>query len=216
MTDVLVLNYSRREAHVGTVDPDSNWASVTTSLYSSDFNQSQNKFLEIWLKTASDVDGKVTVDLGFISEDQNGNGMFDTEDKPEAGLLTGNTLLEKEEDVGLDGCEDAYENGLGGCLDTLYADVVDNPEWRNNLYGGATVIPMIRTVTTGPLMNNRLSWQIGREIQNRTVSSTALSRTAIPPQVRFRWKAADIPILKISTVMETLTVKMTISVPLSI
>ena len=136
MTDVLAMNYTRREAHLGTVDPDSNWASVTASLYSSDYNQSQNKFFEIWLKTASDIDGKMSVDLGFISEDQNGNGMFDTEDKPEAGLLTGNTLLEKEEDVGLDGCEDAYENGLGGCLDTLYANVVDNPDWQDKLYAG--------------------------------------------------------------------------------
>ena len=115
LTDILELNYTRRQA--GNVNPDSNWAAITTSFYSSDYNQSQNKFFEIWLLGNK---GKMFVDLGFISEDQNGNNAFDTEDKPEAGLLTGNTLLEDEEDVGLDGCIDEYENGFGGCVPEGY------------------------------------------------------------------------------------------------
>lgn len=120
LTDILVLNFSRRQEQTDSVHADSTWAGITAALYSGDYNQSQNKFFEIWLLTRDDIQAKMTVDLGFISEDQNGNRTFDTEDKPEAGLLMGNTFLEDDEDIGLDGCEDAYEDGYGGCLDTTY------------------------------------------------------------------------------------------------
>ncbi|MEE9168013.1 MAG: cell surface protein SprA [Candidatus Neomarinimicrobiota bacterium] len=120
LTDILVLNYSRRKTQIGSVDPDSTWGGITASLYSSSYNQSQSKFFEIWLLTDDDIQGRMSVDLGFISEDQNGNREFDTEDEPEAGLSIGNTFLEDDEDIGLDGCEDAYEDGYGGCLDITY------------------------------------------------------------------------------------------------
>jgi len=120
LTDVLVLNYNRLFSQIDSVDPDSNWAGITASLYSSDYNQSQSKFFEIWLLTSDFIEGEMTVDLGLITEDQNENGFLDTEDKPEAGLYLGNTFLEDDEDIGLDGCEDAYEDGYGGCLDTTY------------------------------------------------------------------------------------------------
>ena len=138
LTDVLVLNYTRRDAHRQTVNPDSNWASITASLYSSDFNQSQSKFFEVWLLTPDNTDATMTVDLGFISEDQNGNRVFDTEDRPEAGLLTGNTLLEDDEDIGLDGCTDPFENGYGGCLpDSLtYEQALNNPTLSDLVYIG--------------------------------------------------------------------------------
>lgn len=138
LTDILVFNYSRRQAQIDSVDPDSTWAGVTASLYSSDYNQSQSKFFEIWLLTGDDIQGKMTVDLGFISEDQNNNRTFDTEDKPEAGLLIGNTYLEDEEDIGLDGCEDAYENGYGGCLEGItYSAALLNSAYHDQIYTGA-------------------------------------------------------------------------------
>ena len=138
LTDVLVLNYMRRDLHRQTVDPDSNWASVTASLYSSDFNQSQSKFFEIWLLSSDNTDATMTVDLGFISEDQNGNGIFNTEDKPEAGLLIGNTLLEDDEDIGLDGCTDPFEDGYGRCLpDSItYAQALSDPIMSELVYVG--------------------------------------------------------------------------------
>jgi len=138
LTDVLVLNYMRRDLHRQTVDPDSNWASVTASLYSSDFNQSQSKFFEIWLLSSDNTDATMTVDLGFISEDQNGNGIFNTEDRPEAGLLIGNTLLEDDEDIGLDGCTDPFEDGYGGCLpDSItYAQALSDPIMSELVYVG--------------------------------------------------------------------------------
>ncbi len=141
LTDILVLNYQRREAHRQNVDPDSNWASITTTLYSSDFNQSQSKFFEIWLLTSDNTNATMSVDLGFISEDQNGNNIMDTEDRPEAGLLTGNTLLEPDEDIGLDGCTDRFENGYGGCLadSVTYAQALADPLLADQIYIGADI-----------------------------------------------------------------------------
>lgn len=123
-TDVLVLDYSRREEQTASDDPDSNWASITATLYSGDYNQSDSKFFEIWLKTDAST-GRMTVDLGLISEDRNGNGLHDTEDRPLPGLPSGDTMLDDDEDIGLDLCEDAYEDGYGGCLDSLtYAEAL--------------------------------------------------------------------------------------------
>ncbi|MDP7558527.1 MAG: cell surface protein SprA [Candidatus Marinimicrobia bacterium] len=117
-TDVLVLDYTRRDRQIENDHPDSNWASITATLFSGDYNQSENKFFEIWMKSET-ASGKMTVDLGIISEDRNSNGEHDKEDQPLEGLSYGNTMLEDEEDIGLDLCEDAYENGYGGCLDSL-------------------------------------------------------------------------------------------------
>ena len=59
---------------------------------------------------------KINHRLRKISEDWDGNGSLNTEDIPEAGLTLGNGFLEDQEDTGLDGCFDEYEDGWGGCL----------------------------------------------------------------------------------------------------
>ena len=111
-TDVLVLRYGARD-YQKNQDPDSLWVGITTSLYSGDYDQIQSKFFEIWVKGES---GRLHIDLGKISEDMDGNGQLNTEDKPAAGLTLGNGFLEEEEDSGLDGCFDENEDGWGGCL----------------------------------------------------------------------------------------------------
>lgn len=113
-TDVLVLRYQKRP-HQNNVSQDSVWSGVTTSLYSGDYDQTQSKFFEIWLRGES---GKLTIDLGKVSEDRDGNNSLNTEDIPDAGLQFGNGFLEEDEDTGLDGCFDATEDGWGGCLET--------------------------------------------------------------------------------------------------
>ena len=124
-TDVLVLKY-RKRSHQKNINNDSTWVGVTTSLYSGDYDQTQSKFFEIWLKGNK---GNLTVDLGKISEDWDGNGALNTEDIPEAGLTLGNGFLEDQEDTGLDGCFDEYENGWGGCLEqNTYQFYVDQNE----------------------------------------------------------------------------------------
>ena len=139
-TDVLVLDYTRREEQIENDDADSNWASVTATLFSGDYNQSESKFFEIWLNT-NEAMGKMSIDLGVISEDRNSNGEHDKEDQPLEGLSYGNTMLEDEEDIGLDLCEDAYEDGYGGCLDTLtYADAL-TLQLTNLIYMGSDIDP---------------------------------------------------------------------------
>ena len=124
-TDVLVLKY-RKRSHQKNISNDSTWVGVTTSLYSGDYDQTQSKFFEIWLKGNK---GNLTIDLGKISEDWDGNGALNTEDIPEAGLTLGNGFLEDQEDTGLDGCFDEYENGWGGCLEqNTYQFYVDQNE----------------------------------------------------------------------------------------
>jgi len=112
-TDVLVLRYQKRP-HQDGISQDSIWSGVTTSLYSGDYDQTQSKFFEIWLRGES---GDITIDLGKISEDRDGDGVLNTEDIAEAGLQFGNGFLEEEEDTGLDGCFDEIEDGWGGCLE---------------------------------------------------------------------------------------------------
>ncbi|MEE3189177.1 MAG: cell surface protein SprA, partial [Candidatus Neomarinimicrobiota bacterium] len=113
-TDVLILRYKSRE-HQNTINKDSIWVGITTSLYSGDYDQTQSKFFEIWLNGNK---GNLSIDLGKISEDMDGNNNLNTEDIPAAGLTLGNGFLEENEDTGLDGCFDETENGWGGCLES--------------------------------------------------------------------------------------------------
>ena len=112
-TDVLVLKYEPQQAQLAT-NPDSLWAGITTPMFVGDYDQTRSRFFEIWLRGE---EGNLTIDLGNISEDYNGDGLLNTEDIPEAGLALGNGLLEGNEDTGLDGCFNSYEDGYGGCLD---------------------------------------------------------------------------------------------------
>ena len=112
-TDILVLNYEPKEYQSNT-NPDSLWAGITTPMFISDYDQTRSRFFEIWLRGDS---GNLTIDLGKVSEDYDGNGMLNSEDVPEAGLALGNGFLEENEDTGLDGCFNDFENGYGGCLD---------------------------------------------------------------------------------------------------
>tara|TARA_Y100001954_G_C15824939_1_gene611762 strand:- start:175 stop:6948 length:6774 start_codon:yes stop_codon:yes gene_type:complete len=95
------------------------WGGITTQLYSSDFDQSQSKYLDIWINTNGVQDNNLmlNIDIGFISEDMNNNGLLDTEDQDIYGPGLGDGILSDDEDIGLDGCIDDYETGWGGCID---------------------------------------------------------------------------------------------------
>ena len=106
------------------------WDGIIYTLNSADQDQSNNKYLDIWLNMDADnEDLKVTIDLGTLSEDINGSGEpLDTEDIPIEGLTQGNGQLDEGEDVGLDGCVDEYEDGWGGCLsgDETYCELLQS------------------------------------------------------------------------------------------
>jgi hypothetical protein len=110
-TTVLVLNALFDEEY-GNVDEDL-WGGITYILSDSTMDQALNDSFQIWIKGTR---GRLHIDVGSIGEDINGDGRINTEDRPVPGFMTGNGLLEPEEDVGLDGCPDEFEDGMGGCL----------------------------------------------------------------------------------------------------
>ncbi len=89
-----------------------NWSGITTTLF--DYNQERSKYIDVWLND-SDVDNsdfKLHIDIGQISEDQDGDGKFDSEDQALYGGGVGNKKFDLGEDTGLDGCLDMNETGF--------------------------------------------------------------------------------------------------------
>jgi hypothetical protein len=83
------------------------WNGVMRSLYPGAYDQTRSKFLEIWVHGDK---GVLHVDLGEISEDLDGDGIRDTEDRPRNGQEDG--ILDDDEDVGLDGLTDVEEQQI--------------------------------------------------------------------------------------------------------
>ena len=112
-TNVLQLRFFPGEPHRPSsqdFDPDSverSWNGVMRSLYPGAYNQTRSKFLEVWVHGDK---GVLHVDLGEISEDLDGDGIRDTEDKPRNGQEDG--ILDDDEDLGLDGLTDAEEQQI--------------------------------------------------------------------------------------------------------
>ncbi|MEO2160883.1 MAG: cell surface protein SprA, partial [bacterium] len=128
-TDIMLLKFDHRE-HQFDVLQDSIWGGIITPFYSGDYDQTETKFFEMWVKGDG---GKLTIDLGQISEDRDGNGILNTEDVPVGGLI-GDGILDDEEDIGLDGCPDAFEDGWGFCLDP------EGPSYSDYAAGGEQVL----------------------------------------------------------------------------
>ena len=86
------------------------WSGITTHLISSEYNQIDKKYLDIWINTngqngysglnqsLNDQNNMIlNIDLGEISEDINLNGKADSEDSPMYGVQLGNGTLEDME-----------------------------------------------------------------------------------------------------------------------
>ena len=111
---ISVLSYS--------FSPSSNWDSIVYPISSAGRDYSQRKFLELWIK--GEEGGEfLTLDLGVVSEDADGDGIFDTEDE------NGDGRLNPGEDTGIDlggrligagnGKLDTEDLDGNGVLDTL-------------------------------------------------------------------------------------------------
>ena len=79
-------------------NPRDSWGGIMTSLSSGYANQTDTKFLEIWVKGDH---GRLNIDLGWISEDMIPNRDFNSEDKLVGGFR--NDILDDDEDTGVDG-----------------------------------------------------------------------------------------------------------------
>jgi hypothetical protein len=109
ITEVLVLTVDPHWAinvGDGIKTPQEAWGGITYYFPTSYYDQSTTKYFEIWVWGKK---GRLHIDLGQISEDQNQDGYLNTEDKPEAGFAMGNDILDKNEDTGLDGLFDQDE-----------------------------------------------------------------------------------------------------------
>ncbi|MFA3781719.1 cell surface protein SprA [Melioribacteraceae bacterium 4301-Me] len=97
-------------------DKTKNWGGMMTLLSSTANNLTDENidFIEFWMKVSQAPQGaKLNIDLGQISEDVIPNGVLDTEDK------NNNGLLDVGEDTGIDGLVDQDEPGY---------DPVNNPD----------------------------------------------------------------------------------------
>ncbi len=74
------------------------WNGVERSLSAGYADQSQSKYLEVWVKGDT---GRVHIDFGQISEDAIPNHFLNTEDRKVNGIRNG--ILDDNEDVGIDG-----------------------------------------------------------------------------------------------------------------
>ena len=93
------------------------WNGITTPLYTSDYDLSRKKYLEIWVNAENFEEDEIMlhIDLGHVSEDINQDNYLNTEDIDVYGNGWGDNNLSEEEDIGIDLCPDLYEDGSGGC-----------------------------------------------------------------------------------------------------
>jgi cell surface protein SprA len=82
-------------------DSAASWAGLMKTMPAGLADQSRTKFIELWMKKVTDANLEMHIDLGVISEDINGNGILDSEDRLKNGIRDG--ILDDDEDTGLDG-----------------------------------------------------------------------------------------------------------------
>lgn len=90
----------------GGIDAKKSWGGIMRYLGAGYADQSQAKYIEIWLNQGALNQGALYIDLGRISEDVLPGGGFmglNTEDQPKPGFQIGDGLLARDEDTGLDG-----------------------------------------------------------------------------------------------------------------
>ena len=122
VTDILVLNVIPDSSFAVRDDgeaPGRAWGGIMRGLSSGYYDQSESKFLEMWVKGD---EGRLHIDLGYIPEDQQdpdqeweveilgetfkkGYGHLDTEDISSSVFPSGDGFIEEAEDVGIDGLD---------------------------------------------------------------------------------------------------------------
>ncbi len=97
-TNILSLQFTPSEE---SASPEDSWYGIQRSLSSGYSNQTEAKYIEIWVHNSATTTATMHIDLGQISEDLIPNTILDTEDQLKNGLRNG--LLDEGEDIGLDG-----------------------------------------------------------------------------------------------------------------
>lgn len=121
----------------GAPRPEEYWTGIMRYLGSGYADQSESKFLEIWVNRGNARNVIMHVDLGSISEDVIPNYKLNTEDRPQPGKRVGNGILTPDEDTGIDmekGRDhlDLIDINGDSTLLPSYDDWEYNPESRND------------------------------------------------------------------------------------
>jgi hypothetical protein len=97
------------------------WGGIQRSISAGLRNLTNTQYLELRVRGSV---GKLVVNLGQVSEDVDGDGFLDTEDKPRAGQVP-NGILDDDEDVGLDGRANNAENCDSSIFNPVFCDPAD-------------------------------------------------------------------------------------------
>jgi len=82
--------------------PEQYWGGIMRYLGSGYADQSESKYLEIWINRGNANRGVMYVDLGRISEDVIPDNRLNTEDRPMENKTIGNGVVSRDEDTGID------------------------------------------------------------------------------------------------------------------
>ncbi|MFP4459860.1 MAG: cell surface protein SprA [Candidatus Zixiibacteriota bacterium] len=127
-TDILKFVFSPDTTRLEPYDSDSAWTGVMQYIGDAYNDLSTKQFLEVWVKGG---EGKLRFDFGHISEDIDGDGVLDSEDKADVNGIRDN-ILDTDEDVGLDGRTDREEQlyYLSLVMDSVAIDTLSRTEQR--------------------------------------------------------------------------------------
>ncbi len=97
-TNILKMRFIPSE---GSARPEDSWFGIQRALSSGYSNQTEAKYIEIWINSSPGLAADMHIDLGQVSEDIIPNKKLDTEDQMKNQIR--NNLLDDGEDIGLDG-----------------------------------------------------------------------------------------------------------------
>lgn len=123
---VLVLDYDPSRSHL--IDSvsysDKVWVGIMRGFPKAVWDQSRTNYIQLRMAVRTGSTGILHLDLGRISEDVNGDGIWNTEDQIRGGVRNGILDVDLGEDTGLDGIPDQDEVSWDG---TPY-DPTTNPD----------------------------------------------------------------------------------------
>lgn len=145
-TDVLKVEFQPYWDEWGADNPGddqiqrNHWGGIMRYLGAGFADQTQSKYIEIWLNRGSITSGEMYIDLGHITEDVIPNFVLDTEDMPEVGFLYGDNILDSGEDIGFDGiagndggeAQDSVDINGDGILYPSYDDYEERNDSKIN------------------------------------------------------------------------------------
>ncbi|MDD5582000.1 MAG: cell surface protein SprA [Candidatus Marinimicrobia bacterium] len=191
--------------------PENSWGGIMKALYSGAFDQSQSKYIEIWVKGTK---GVLRIDLGKISEDLKitpnpttsrpyQNGKLDTEDKPEAGFVVGNGIIDEGENIGLNGLTDEEEAMIG--WDPMIDNYRFEPGKEEYRYINGTErnedesghIPDTEDINNNgrlDVTNDYFTYELNLEDQGSPYFVTETHFTNIPGSPKTGWRLYRIPL----------------------